>query len=122
MNFFRSAAANLFTVLAVSAGSLVFLGFQAATAPSPAAASCKMNIKVTHPRDQYLVQAQIINGCGDRVRAFGNWGGETDYGTYMLHNYSVACDISPSCQGHPDGTLNGGGWQDRRTGKKHWTF
>jgi hypothetical protein len=121
MNLFRSAAVNFLSVVAVSLGSLGFLGYQAIAAPAPASAACKQSVKVTHPRDQYYVQATIYQSCGDRIRAFGNWGGEIDLGTYVFH-YSVACDISPSCQGHPDGTLQGGGWQDRRTGKRHWTF
>ena len=91
------------------------------TTPPPASASCRISVTVTHPRDQYFVQAEINNGCGHKIQAIGDWGGENDYGSYLYSGYSVACDIS-SCQGHPDGTLFHGGWKDRRTGKIHWTF
>lgn len=87
---------------------------------SKANASCRMNVPVTHNPDQ--VQAHLVETCGDRVRAWGDWNGKRRYGTYMLHNYSTACDNPGSCQGHPDGTLRHGGWQDRRTGKYHQTF
>jgi hypothetical protein len=105
----------VFTLFAMMLQVVVF-------SSSPASAACKMNIVVTHPRSQYLVQAELKETCGDRVRAVGDWGGKWRYGTYMLHNYSVACDVPGSCQGHPDGTLRHGGWQDRRTGKYHQTF
>ena len=96
-------------------GSLIF-----AVQVSPAEASCRMRVHVTHNPNQ--VQAELINTCGDRVRAWGNWGGKYRYGTYLFHNYSTACDDSPGCQDHPDGNLFHGGWQDRRTGKYHQTF
>ncbi len=109
----------LFAVLmAVLSASASFAAFGS---QSPASAACLRSLPVTHTSnhvDMYAAQT-----CGYSYRAWGNWGGEIDYGTYRSTNglHSVACDIT-TCQSHPDGTLNDGGYQVKRTGRYVCTF
>lgn len=116
MKFFRRHWRKILVpVLAAAVVSAVL----AVVGASKASAACAVDVDVTHTASQVLAHG---TACGDRYRAVGWWGGDRDLGTYMLSSYSTACDVSPSCQGHPDGTLFSGGWQDRRTGKYHQTF
>jgi len=108
-------------IIAAAAGLALVLGTGLAAQPAAAAsAQHRCTFGLSHTNTANWIDYRITQTCGKSLRAIGNWGGHLHYGTYRKTppggvKHSVACDET-TCQSHPDGALNWGGYQRKDTG------